>query len=193
MTLTRLTLVAHAQTAASVTATFAVDDEPLDVPGARRAAAARGSLRPDQTAWCAPARRAEQTAAELGLSAVPAADLRDLDVGTWRGRRLQDLAESDVQRWLSDPAAAPHGGESVLDLLARVRGWLDATDRAEGRAVAVTHPAVVRAALVVALAAPPEIFWRVDVPPLSSTLLHGQAARWTLRHACLPLGAAVTG
>ncbi|WP_206443212.1 histidine phosphatase family protein, partial [Candidatus Protofrankia datiscae] len=60
--------------------------------------------------------------------------------------------------------------------------------------IVVTHPAVVRAALVTAMRSPSEVFWRIDVPPLSTTLLHGRLTSgraggvvWTLRHACLPL------
>jgi len=92
---------------------------------------------------------------------------------------------SELVAWTTDPSAAPHGGESVLHLLARVHGWL--TVRPHGRTVAVTHPAVVRAVLVTALAADPTSFWRIDVPPLNTTALHGQGGRWTLRHVNRPL------
>jgi broad specificity phosphatase PhoE len=53
--------------------------------------------------------------------------------------------------------------------------------------VAVTHPAVVRAVLVTALRSPAEVFWRIDVPPLTATTLRRRGG-WTLRHACRPLG-----
>jgi len=57
-----------------------------------------------------------------------------------------------------------------------------------GRTIAITHPAVIRAALIIALDARPESFWRIDVPPLTATTLHARTRGWTLRHACLPLG-----
>jgi broad specificity phosphatase PhoE len=47
--------------------------------------------------------------------------------------------------------------------------------------VAITHPAVVRAAIVHALGAPPAAFWRIDVAPLSRTDLSGRDGRWNLR------------
>jgi broad specificity phosphatase PhoE len=122
----------------------------------------------------------------LGLAAVPDPGLADLDVAAWTGRKLEEIPETDLRAWVDDPAAAPHGGESVLDLLDRVGGWLAYRKTVPGRVVAVTHPAVVRAVLVTALRSPPEIFWRIDVPPLTTTLLHLRGD-WTLRHACRPL------
>jgi broad specificity phosphatase PhoE len=44
----------------------------------------------------------------------------------------------------------------------------------------VTHGGVVKAAVVHALAAPPEAFWRVDVTPLALTELHAHDGRWTV-------------
>lgn len=81
---------------------------------------------------------------------------------------------------MTDPAARPHGGESLSALLARVGGWLDAQAALDGRAIAVTHAGVVKAALVYALDAPPAAFWRVDVAPLALTELHAHDGRWTV-------------
>jgi broad specificity phosphatase PhoE len=189
-----LTLVSHGQTAAGRAGRFPAD-EPVGVEELRRAAAALATtattrLRADSQALCDTTARTRQTAQALGLSAVPDPGLADLDVAAWTGRRLDEIAETDLRAWVTDPAAAPHGGESVLDLLNRVRQWL--ADResvprnVSGNIIAVTHPAVVRAVLVTALRSPPEIFWRIDVPPLTTTLLH-RRGDWTLRHACRPL------
>ena len=76
---------------------------------------------------------------------------------------------------------APHGGESVLDLMTRVRGWLESMAATPSRVAAVTHPAVVRATILVVLDAPPKSFWRIDIAPLSRTLLHYRGHAWTLR------------
>jgi len=86
-----------------------------------------------------------------------------------------------VARWLSDPAAAPHGGESVVDLVDRVGRWLDSVTDQRTRVVAVTHPAVIRAAVLLALDAPPKSFWRIDIAPVSRTTLHHRGQAWTLR------------
>lgn len=196
----RLTLVSHARAGEGPAARFPVDS-PLDVGELRRAttaAAAVAGLRVGDLAFRDRTARTRQTAQALGLAAVPDAALADLDVGVWAGRRIDEVAEPDLAAWVADPAAAPHGGESVLDLLARVRAWIGAPApvpapglgkvREQGvtHVVAVTHPAVVRAALVIALRCPPEVFWRIDVPPLTATRLHWRGG-WTLRHACRPL------
>ena len=82
---------------------------------------------------------------------------------------------------MTDPDAAPHGGESLTALLARVRAWLDGAGGA-GRAPRspITHGGVVKAAVVAALDAPPSAFWRVDVSPCSITELHAHDGRWTV-------------
>jgi broad specificity phosphatase PhoE len=141
--------------------------------------------RPDQFArlLTAPERRARQTVEALGPVAIAEPALADCDFGRWRGRSLTEIGAADpagAAAWLADPAAAPHGGESLDALMARVGGWLD---RFEGRdhTVAITHPAVIRAAIVHVLMAPPVAFWRIDIEPLSLTDLRRHAGRWTLR------------
>jgi broad specificity phosphatase PhoE len=63
----------------------------------------------------------------------------------------------------------------------RVRGWLGSLAGRHGRVVAVTHPGVIRAAILVALDAPPKSFWRIDVGPASRTVMHLRRGSWTLR------------
>jgi broad specificity phosphatase PhoE len=69
----------------------------------------------------------------------------------------------------------------VVELIARVRRWMDTVSAKRGRLVAVTHPAVVRAAVLLALDAPPKSFWRIDIAPVSRTVLHFRGHSWTLR------------
>jgi broad specificity phosphatase PhoE len=175
---TRLLLVCHAFTAAMAAASFP-DDEPVEVRDHRDRAA---GAYPDGPAFRGPELRCGQTAETLGLAAEPIPQLRDCDFGRWRGRTLTDVQAADpegVSRWLTDPAAAPHGGESLADLVDRAGGWL--TGLPPGRVVAVTHPSVIRAAIVHALGTPPGAFWRIDVEPLSRVELTGGSGRWNLR------------
>ncbi|MEV4441407.1 histidine phosphatase family protein [Streptomyces sp. NPDC049577] len=160
------------------------DGSPLDEPGIRRAREAAGSVPRAARVLTAPSARCRGTAEALGLAADAADAPADLDVGRWRGRSLEELTAGEpaaVAAWLSDPGAAPHGGESLRDLLARVGSWLDGLPPEEGRVLAVVEPAVVRAAAVHALGLPPEVFWRLDVPPLTLTELTGRSSRWNLR------------
>jgi broad specificity phosphatase PhoE len=188
--MTRLTLICHAATDATQQMRFPLD-EPLSVQGAADATAAASTIGRSDKAWRGPSTRCAQTAAALGLAAEAEPELRDWDVGRWAGHRLADLEDSEpeaVGRWLTDPATAPHDGESLVGLLGRVARWLHGLPAETGRAVAVTHPAVVRAAVVTAVRARAESFWRIDVAPLSLTVLSGQGERWTLRSTGRPRG-----
>ena len=175
----RLTLVSHAMTDAMAAGRFPID-EPLNARGLRQLDATV-ELGPVDAATCGPEKRTRQTAELLGLRAEIDDALADLDCGTWRGQVLGGVAPAEMAIWLTDASQAPHGGESVVDLMARVRDWLASLGSRRGRLVAVTHPAVVRAAVLVALDAPPKSFWRVDVGPVSRTVLHLRGQAWTLR------------
>ncbi|GAA3050566.1 histidine phosphatase family protein [Actinokineospora globicatena] len=176
----RVVLVCHGATRATRSAGFPLD-EPLLPTAITGAGPGFGHV---DSALRGPTLRCLQTAEALGLDAEPDERLRDLDHGDWSGRALDEVAAADpagMARWLTDPESAPHGGESLAELARRVGGWLDDRSPGAARTVAVTHPAVVRAAIGHALGAGPAAFWRVDVAPLSRTTLRGGPGRWTLR------------
>ena len=175
----RLLLVRHAPTAATRAAAFPTD-EPLDDGGRD---AARGLTLPDGDVLCSPALRCRETASTAGLDATVDPALAECDFGSWCGRSLADVHASDpdaAASWMTDPDAAPHGGESLRAFAARVASWLDGQATLDGRATAITHAGVVKAAVVHALGAPLEAFWRVDVAPLGVTELHAHDGRWTV-------------
>lgn len=160
------------------------DDAPVGGPGLRQAKAAARNPSPPGRYYVAPSMRCRQTAAALGLSPIVEPDLRDCDMGEWRGHPLTHVAAAfpdQLRIWMTDPHSAPHGGESVSDLCRRVTGWLDRLPADSGRVVAVAEPAVVRAGMLHALTAPPEVFWRIDTPPLAAVELTAHRNRWYLR------------
>jgi broad specificity phosphatase PhoE len=183
---TRLTLLCHAATAATRAAHFA-GDEAVDDKAAAQLAACAGRLPRADRALSSRSCCARQTAAALGLAAEPIVELDDCDFGRWRGRTLAEIAAAEpegLSSWLSDPTAAPHGGESIATLIERVANWLDSV-RDASRIVAVTHPAVVRAATLHVLGAPAESFWRIDAGPLAVIDLRHDGRRWALRAVTL--------
>jgi len=182
-----LTLIVHASTAATSRAAFAAD-EGLEPRGAAAAEVGAARIGRVTRALCSPAPAAVETAAALGLAATSDPGLADWHLGVWRGRTLDAIAPAAVAAWLGDPAAAPHGGETLTALVARVAEWLVGRD-GEGHTVAVTHAAVVRAAVIATLGAPAAGFWRIDVTPLTATVLRGGPSRWTVRGTALPLEA----
>lgn len=196
MTATSLQLVAHAHTAALRRAVFGGGNEDLD-EGGRRAALAlapggpdrRGVLGRVDACLSTPARAGLRTAYALGLSPVPEPALADCDYGRWAGSSLDEVAAREpaaLRNWLTDPAAAPHGGESVDALLDRAGRWLAGQADRGGRIVAVTHPVLVRAVLVGALDLPPAAFWRLDVGPLAVVRFTNQGTDWRL-HLTAPV------
>lgn len=179
----RLILISHAQTNAMRTASFPTD-EPLNLVGLRDLGKGRGLVADADRAHAvltASETRAVQTAEGLGITAQPVPALRDLDYGEWAGREMEQVPHDQLLLWLTDPTARPHGGESVTDVIGRVRAWTETISATPRRTLAVTHPAVIRAAILIALHAPAESFWRIDIAPLSRTVLHHRGPGWTLR------------
>jgi broad specificity phosphatase PhoE len=186
----RLPLIAHAGTAAMREGRFPAD-EPLDAEGARRAAALAGTVRTGGAIWTSPAHCARQTALALGLDALVEPALRDVEVGRWAGRSLASLMAEDataIDAWLHDPAFAPPGGESFLQLLARTAAWLERHAGPSGRMVVISHAAVIRAAIVQALGAPASVGQRIDVASLTAAILTHGGRHWRLR-CLMPLSA----
>ena len=178
----RLVLICHASTTAVREAAFPAD-EPLDDKGATRAAGLAAHLPKADRCWSSPELRTRQTAEALGLNADVHPALRDCDCGRWSGNTFDAVHAREpeaVAAWLRDPAAAPHGGESILELLQRVAAWLAAEQNHHRQSIVVTHPAVIRAAIVCAIEATPLSFRRIDIAPLSITRLSGKDGRWNL-------------
>ncbi|MEU5767016.1 histidine phosphatase family protein [Streptomyces asoensis] len=191
MSNSQVTLISPALSPALREARFDDGDGGLDAAGVRRARSAAAGLPLADATAASPSARCRLTAEALGLSAPAVPALAPLDVGRWRGLTLAEVtaAEPDaVAAWLTDPARAPHGGETVRALCERAGAWLEETGRTPGRTIAVAEPDVVRALLVRALGLPEPAFWRLDVRPLTAVELSGRAGRWNLRVGT-PLGA----
>jgi broad specificity phosphatase PhoE len=173
-------LICHASTVAVRNAAFPAD-EPLDDKGRARAAQLARHL-PNADRWLtSPELRARQTADALQLNAEVQPQLRDCDYGRWSGSTFDDVCAREPEAaaaWLSDPAAVPHGGEAILSVMQRVAGWLAAEQTQHRRSIIITHATIIRSAIVQAIAAPPQSFWRIDIAPLSITRLSGSNRRW---------------
>ncbi|MBC7375105.1 MAG: histidine phosphatase family protein [Frankiales bacterium] len=155
----------HAGTAATLQARLPADE------------AAIADL-PDVSAWLG---RSGQVLTSPALRCrVPGAavepSLGAWDLGTWTGLMLADVP--DLPGWRADPTFDGHGGESLLAVHERVCGLLDRWHGRSGRLVAVTHAAVIRAAVLSALHAPAGSAWDLDIGPGSVTELHSTPTGW---------------
>ncbi|GAA2214035.1 hypothetical protein GCM10009850_094990 [Nonomuraea monospora] len=163
------------------------------------ASLARASaLRPLVTgrpAWVSPARAAWQTAQALELEPHVCAALGEADCGRWGGLPYEQVAREESEalaRWLTDPHAAPHGGESLATLASRVATWLDAARTPARRTPSSPPPAadgvvicdagVIRAALAHALGLAPTTTAHFDLTPLSTTELLPTRDGWRVAH-----------
>lgn len=179
LAVTRWWLVRHAPVAGPAGTIHGQDDVACEVDAAALRPLAEAL--PAGAVWLAtPLRRSRRTAEALlalggGRGLVPEIDsgLAEQHFGAWQGLRHDDLAgDAEAAAFWRDPAAArPPGGESFLDVAARVAETLARRSRRHaGRdVVAVCHAGTIRAALAHALGMPPERAFAFEVAPLSLT------------------------
>lgn len=174
----RLVLVAHGPTTRTRDLPFG-DESPLEHPERVEAESHR------VVSWSSgPEPACVATAERLGGAPEVVPELAQLDFAGWRGRTLAEIGAEDPRglgRWLSDPTAAPHGGESLAELSTRVGAYCDQRDWPPGRSLAVVAPLVARAMVAHALGAGPEVIFGVDLAPLGRIGLSRQGLRWRLQ------------
>ncbi|WP_411573794.1 bifunctional RNase H/acid phosphatase [Streptomyces fradiae] len=137
------------------------------------ALAARGTV---QEIVSSPLLRCRQTALtiaeRLGLDVRIEEGLRETDFGAWEGLTFAEVRErypDDLDAWLASPKAAPPGGESFAAVSRRVAATRDRlTERHAGRTVLlVTHVTPIKTLVRLALGAPPEALFRMELSAAS--------------------------
>lgn len=115
-------------------------------------------------------RRAAETADVVGHACGQPVKLdprlRETHLGEWQGRTVAEIEEGwpgAIARWRSDPAWAPPGGESRIDVVRRSRPVVDELDEeyatsAEATAVLIAHGGLI-AGLVSGLLGLPTSVW----------------------------------
>jgi len=179
---TRLHLLCSASTLSTRGAAFP-KDAPIDEMGRKGLSKFSGRAPSCDEALRSPALCAAQTAEGLALDAMPESALRDCDFGRWAGRALTEIQSQEpdaLAEWLRNPEAAPHGGESFAVVMKRIGGWMDDLPAESRSILAITHAAVIRAAIAHALGAGPHAVLHVDVAPLTRVMISGGAGRWRL-------------
>ncbi|MFF9910739.1 bifunctional RNase H/acid phosphatase [Streptomyces sp. NPDC013457] len=176
-------LLRHGETALTPEKRFSGSggsDPELSAAGLRQAdavaaaLAARGTI---QDIVSSPLRRCRQTAeavaARLGLDVRIEDGLRETDFGAWEGLTFAEVREryaDDLDAWLASPKAAPTGGgESFATVARRVSATRDRLTAAyAGRTVLlVTHVTPVKTLVRLALGAPPESLFRMELSAAS--------------------------
>ncbi|MER5711748.1 bifunctional RNase H/acid phosphatase [Streptomyces sp. NPDC042898] len=176
-------LLRHGETALTPEKRFSGSggtDPELSAAGLRQAEAvaealaARGTI---QAIVSSPLTRCRQTAAavaaRLGLDVQVERGLRETDFGAWEGMTFGEVRErygDDLDAWLASPKAAPTGGgESFAAVARRVAATRDRLTAAHaGRTVLlVTHVTPIKTLVRLALGAPPESLFRMELSAAS--------------------------
>lgn len=140
-------------------------DPPLSPEGRRQAAALATRVPPDARVVCSPLRRTRETADAFGLPVEIDDRWIELDYGALDGTPLAEVPDDVWREWRADPAYAPDGGESLVDVGSRVRAACDGL-AAEARTrdvVVVSHVSPIKAALAWALHTDDRVSWRIFV------------------------------
>ena len=157
-------------------------DASADVGDAVALLRVRAQLPARHLAISSPARRARETAASLGLLVSSDPAFSEQDFGDWTGRTHEEIrrdSEAVYDKFWRAPASnRPPGGESFVELIARVSGGIEALPA--GDVVIVAHAGTIRAALAVALEPPPERALRFVIDPLSLTRLDRLDDAWRI-------------
>ncbi|MFF7774412.1 bifunctional RNase H/acid phosphatase [Streptomyces tanashiensis] len=176
-------LLRHGETALTPEKRFSGSggsDPELSAAGLRQAEAvaealaARGTI---QEIVSSPLTRCRQTAgavaARLGLDVRIEQGLRETDFGAWEGLTFGEVRErhpEDLDAWLASAKAAPTGGgESFATVARRVAATRDRLTAAyAGRTVLlVTHVTPIKTLVRLALGAPPESLFRMELSAAS--------------------------
>jgi broad specificity phosphatase PhoE len=156
--------------------------------GSLLAAAGDLPVRPGRPVFRGPEPACAETTASRP-AAVVIEELRGPDFGDWTGLGLEQLLMQDpagLQKWIADPAARPHGGESLVHHLERVAALLDAYGWPEDGAAVVASSFTVRAACLHALAAGPDSLAHFDVPPAATATISRNAGTWRFQSLVPP-------
>ena len=158
-------------------------DPELTEKGLQQAAAIAQELaaRKPDVLLTSPMRRTIQTAEALskatGLEYIVDEEWIEASFGTWDGKSPAEIKEEfpeDFQRWVSDIYFNQGGGESYGDVTDRILVALtNIANRYPGMKVAIaTHNVVTKAAACIALKAPAESIFHIDVLPCSITTIN---------------------
>ena len=175
--MSRLLLARHGQSVSNAVRRFqGVQDVALSELGARQAEALGQAIRRLRIAavYTSPLERARRTAeiaaAGLGVPLTPVHALRELSLGDWEGRTVEEIRAQPgdpYEQWVRDPVAClPPGAEPLPEVQARVVSAMAdiAAAHPNGQQVLVVcHGGVISAYLAHCLGLPLSSIWRLTL------------------------------
>jgi len=175
--MSRLLLARHGQSVSNAVRRFqGAQDVALSELGARQAEALGQAIRrlPIAAVYTSPLERARRTAeiaaAGLGVPLTPVDDLRELSLGDWEGRTVEEiraLPGDPYEQWVRDPVAClPPGAEPLPEVQARVvvaMADIAAAHPNGQQVLVVCHGGVISAYLAHCLGLPLSSIWRLTL------------------------------
>lgn len=172
-----LYLARHGQSVSNAVRRFqGMQDVPLSDLGRRQAVALSAGLRrrPVAHVYASPLERARRTAeivvAEHGVPLTLVPDLRELSLGEWEGRTVEEIRGmpgDPYTGWVRDPVAGcPPGGEPLACVQERVVRAVEVIAAAHPNGddvLVVCHGGVISAYLAYILGLPLSSIWRLSV------------------------------
>ena len=160
----RLILVRHGETDWNVAGRAqGQHDEPLNERGLAQAKMAGQYVRDNfdvQKTWSSDLSRCARTADGISAPVQLARTIREINFGEWEGQRWDEIGKVDPvgrERLSSgDPSFRPPGGESMSDVVARARRFIEETDVLEldGDVAIVAHGGSLKCLMIVLLGLP---------------------------------------
>jgi len=138
-------------------------DPDLDDLGVRQAQASAALIGNVDRVIASPLKRAQQTAAALGLPVETDERFIELDYGDWEAKPVKDVPAATWADWRADLDFRPPGGETLNELGSRVRAGLEelAADAVHNDIVIVSHVSPIKAAVAWALGTDDSTTWRL--------------------------------
>ena len=182
----RIFLIRHGETSGNTQMRYlGIRDEPLTENGLRQARQAAEALAqiPVRMIVSSPLRRAADTAARIqdacGTGLRFDARLAEGSFGTWEGRTRAEVLQLGIrdaellERWESDPAVAPPGGESIESIQKRIAALADelAGEFPNSSIVLVSHVGPIKALLAAVLGIPLQASRRLFLDPASISVV----------------------
>ena len=135
--------------------------------------------------WTSQLARASQTAKIVGdaLGIAPRVDDRFAESrrGSWEGRTLDEIEESEPEAWAAWKRAGPDfrfpgGGESLAEHQSRVLAAIEAVRNGPEPALVLAHGGTIRCAICASHPGGLDVFWSIPVPNAELVPL-GEASR----------------
>lgn len=191
--MTRIFVVRHGRTAWNSQKRYqGQQDIPLDDVGRRQAdaLARRLSREPMTAVYSSDLERAMQTAQTIAkvhqIEPRPVASLRELAFGEFEGKTSEELERDlpvELESWRRNSMKTrPPGGETMLELDARVRSWFSATigEHEDETVAIVAHGGPVRRLVALLLNLSLDSYWRIRVDNAALTVFESGTSGYVM-------------